>query len=91
LRKIEVVAGLNLRFSGRDAEFDQGVEVGLVLAGMAAGQRRIERQVASDTLEQLRMLAQKLGYRLSRAEIRNDEASVLLEPVTERPALRLIG
>jgi hypothetical protein len=41
MRKIEMLADLRVRFPERDAEFDEGVEVGIVATLMALGERNI--------------------------------------------------
>jgi hypothetical protein len=69
MRQIHVVDGLTMRFPGRDGEFDEGVEVGLVAALMSLGQGEIRRRVAPASLDQLLAVAAEFNYRLGgRAE-----------------------
>ena len=64
MRHIHVEDGLRLRFSGRSEDFNQGVEIGVLCAGMAAGQREFTLTLASDTVEQARALAARMKYRV---------------------------
>ena len=64
MRHIHVEDGLRLRFAGRDEAFNEGIEVGLALAHMAAGRREFTLHLASTTLDQARVLASHMGYRI---------------------------
>ena len=90
MRKIEILADLRVRFPERDAEFDEGVEVGIVATLMALGERNIRRRISAGSVIQLRPLAEHFRYRLS-AEPGHDGVEVTLEPTYLRPSLRVVG
>lgn len=92
MRKIEVEPDLRVRFGGRGAEFDDGVEVGIVAAQMAAGLRRISRSVGAGLVPQLEALARSLSYRLRVSAGDTDGAVVIeAERTDQRPQLRVIS
>lgn len=64
MRHIYLDDGLRLRFSGRDEEFDQGVEIGIVAALMSSGQGDFTRWLSTANVEQARALGVRMGYRL---------------------------
>ena len=64
MRHIHVVPGLRLRFAGRDETFNEGVEIGLIAAQLASGIAEFTMTLAAGTLDQARMLATNMGYRL---------------------------
>lgn len=64
MRKVEVVEGLRLRFPGRAADFDDGVEVGIAAALMAIRGQTFSHRLSPGSLDQVRPLAVELGYRL---------------------------
>lgn len=90
MKKIEVVEGLRVRFLGRSPEFDEGIEVGLILARMAGGERLIEARVSSDVVEQLTSLSRHLCYRVSKRDTSGGAVEVVLESTATRPKLRLV-
>lgn len=90
MRHIHVEQGLRLRFSGRSEEFDQGVEIGLLCAGMAAGQREFTLTLASDTLEQARALAARMNYRVHVVHTDETWTEVMFLTGTRRPKLSLV-
>ena len=68
MRKILIEDGLAVRFPGRDQEFANGVEIGMLATLMAFGIARFSRTIASENVEQARMLGQKLGYEIEAAQ-----------------------
>jgi hypothetical protein len=62
MRKVHIEDGLAVRFPGRDREFADGVEIGMLATLMASGLAEFSRTVASVNVEQARKLAQRLGY-----------------------------
>jgi len=91
MRHIQLEEDLRIRFPSRGAEFDEGVEIGILAALMAAGLPEISRTVASGTIEQLRCLASGLGYRIVvSGEIRG-QVDVTLQSSAMRPKLRLVS
>ncbi len=90
MRHIDVVPGLRLRFAHRDEAFDEGVEIGLLAASMAAGVAEFTTTMASNTLEQARALAAGLGYRLHVVATADDRVEVMVLTGRRRPKLRLV-
>jgi hypothetical protein len=70
MREIHVEEDLRLRFPGRGEEFDQGVEIGLLIAAMASGQTELSLRIAAANLDQAQALATRMGYRV-RVEARD--------------------
>jgi hypothetical protein len=90
MRKIEIFDDVRLRFPGRDAEFDLGVEVGAVSVLMAQGHMLIQRELSDAAVEQLRPIAERFGYALVATEAVSDMAQVSLSPKSRRPLLRIV-
>ena len=90
-RKIFLDDACTLHFTGRGAEFSDGVEVGILAAQMDRGIINLQRWIAVDNLEQIRALAVKLGYRLLPGEIAGDTIHITLLHQSARPRLRLMG
>jgi hypothetical protein len=90
MRHIQVEDGLRLRFPGRDETFNEGVEIGLILAQMASGQSEITARIAATTLAQARTLATQMKYRVH--VVREDEggAEVMFLTGSRRPVLTLV-
>lgn len=90
MRHIEVDEGFRVRFPNRSEDFDDGVEVGVVSAFMAIGGGDISRSVSTANLEQLRAVAQKLGYHLIESGRQADRAEVVLKAGRPRTKLQLV-
>ncbi|MFC7054090.1 hypothetical protein ACFQI3_15460 [Hansschlegelia quercus] len=90
MRTIHVEQDLRFRFPGQSADFDEGVEIGLLIARMADGVIAFEQTVAASTLEQASAVATRLGYRLS--VLRADDERLLLSVsrFSRRPQLKLV-
>ena len=71
MRLIHVEEDLRLRFPGRGEEFNEGVEVGLLIAGMASRRSELSIRIAAANLDQVQELATGLGYRV-RVEAQDD-------------------
>lgn len=91
MRHIQVEDGLRLRFAGRGEEFAEGVEIGLLLGRMAAGQREFTAYFASGTLEQARAVAERMGYRVHVVSDDEGTAEVMFLTGSRRPKLTLVG
>jgi hypothetical protein len=89
MRKIELVDAVRIRFPGREEEFDDGVEIGVLAMLMANDQPVINRQVPARQIEQIQALAERFRYRCS-VEDAGDDRVVTLRHVSQRPALRLV-
>jgi hypothetical protein len=61
MRSIYVEDGLRVSFPGRDEEFDRGVEMGIAIALMAAGQN-FTIWLSADNLEQANELAVRMNF-----------------------------
>ena len=62
MRHIHLADGLRLRFPGRNEDFDQGVEIGMLALLMDMGEREFRRWISIGNLDQARALAKQLGY-----------------------------
>jgi hypothetical protein len=91
MRTIYLDDEVRIRFPNQGAEFDEGVEVGMIAAMMVAGEPKISRWVSQGAIVQLRELAPKLRYRLTVDPHQTGElAKVLLTSAKMRPQLRLV-
>ena len=90
MRHIHVEDGLRLKFPGRDETFNEGVEIGLLLAQMAAGQSEITVRFAATTLDQARILATRMGYRVHVVHEGETWAEVMFLTGSRRPKLTLV-
>lgn len=90
MRSIEVEEKLRLRFPERDENFDDGVEIGLIVGLMTMAMPQINRMVSARVIDQLRNLAVRMGYRLVVEELQGESASVALVSTQIRPTLRLV-
>jgi hypothetical protein len=91
VRRIEIQPDLTIRFPHRSPEFDEGVEIGIAAALMATGQHSIERWLSPGSLEQLRAIAAKLGYRVAVEDSAGDLQRVVAHRTDLRPRLRLVA
>lgn len=91
MRKIEIIDDVRVRFPGRDAEFDLGLEVGAISVLMAQGMPVIQREMSLAASELLRPLAEKFRYALVATPGADAEVvSVSLVQWSRRPLLRLV-
>lgn len=90
MRKIEIVDDVRLRFPGRDAEFDLGVEVGAASVLMAQGQAMIQRALSEAAVEQLRAIADRFNYALVTTPSDSGMCYVALSPKSRRPVFRIV-
>ena len=90
MRHIHVVPGLRLRFAGRDETFNEGVEIGLLAAQLASGIAEFTMTLAASTLDQARMLATQMGYRLHVTAMDDDAVTVMFLTGRRRPKLQLV-
>jgi hypothetical protein len=91
MRKIEIVDDVRLRFPGRDAEFDLGVEVGAVSVLMAQGHAVIERELSEAGVEQLRPIADRFNYAIIATGTVPGMLQVAFAPKSRRPRLRIVS
>jgi hypothetical protein len=90
MRKIEIFDDVRLRFPGRDADFDLGVEIGAVSVLMAQGQSLIQRDLSDAAVEQLRPIADSFNYALVATGAACGMSHVSLSPKSRRPLLRIV-
>ncbi|KQR72998.1 hypothetical protein [Rhizobium sp. Leaf341] len=90
MRKIEIIEDVRLRFPGRNAEFDIGVEVGAVSVLLAQGVVAIHRELSREATEQLRPIAEKFGYTILANDCAADLTAVTIVPRQRRPLLRIV-
>jgi hypothetical protein len=91
MRRMTVQDGLTVRFPGRSAEFDEGFEIGVLAASMAAGLGRFDARVGRDTLEQARAFAQGFGYRVIETAAGDDWLTLTFMSGAQRPRLKLVA
>ena len=90
MRRIQVEDGLSLRFPGRDEEFNEGVEIGILAVLMSTGQRGFTRWLSSANVEQARAIADKMGYRLTTGEVDGGLVEAIFRTGRARPKLTLV-
>lgn len=90
MRHIHLADGMRLRFPNRNAEFDLGVEIGMVAALMEMAEPAFNRRIAVENVEQIRTLAEKMGYRLCQESAEDGWAEVAFNSTRIRPKLKLV-
>ena len=90
MRHIHLDEGLKLRFPGRSEEFDQGVEIGMIAALMQSQLREFSRWISAPNLDQVRALAERLGYRLVEGSSDEEWSQVTCRFGQARPQFRLV-
>jgi len=90
MRHIHLADGLRLRFPGRDENFDQGVEIGMLAVLMDMGTREFRRWISSSNLEQARALAKQLGYHVVEGEGSEGWTELVFRSGSARPQLKLV-
>ena len=90
MRPIHVEDGLTIRFPGRDKEFDEGVEMGIAIALMAARQS-FTTWLSNTTIDQAQELAGKMNFHLIRLQTRASTTQVAFRVGRPRPQFRVLG
>ncbi|GJD97132.1 hypothetical protein [Methylobacterium iners] len=90
MRQIQVEEGLRLRFPGRSGEFDEGVEIGLLLADLAQGGSAFSRTVSAANVDQARRVAGSFGYRVQIMVEQQDCTDLLFSVRSRRPVLTVV-
>jgi hypothetical protein len=90
MRQIHVGDGLCLRFPGRDEEFNDGVEIGIIAVLMGVGERAFTRHVSTANIDQARSLAEKMGYHLVAGPSDAPSTLVTFRAGPARPKLALV-
>ncbi len=90
MRQIEIEDGLRIRFPGRDEEFDQGVEIGMLALLMDMGEREFTRWISNANLDQARALAKQLGYHVVEGNGDSEWTELVFRFGPARPKLKLV-
>jgi hypothetical protein len=90
MRQIHVEDGLCLRFPGRDEEFNEGVEIGIIAVLMGAGESAFARHLSTGNIDQARSLAEKMGYHLLTGRCDGLSTLVTFRAGPARPKLALV-
>ena len=90
MHHIHLAEGMRLRFPARSADFDQGVEIGIVAALMSQDLTEFTRKVSRDNLGQVRALVEQFGYRLVEGSEEGDFIEINFLGRTARPRLRVV-
>jgi len=90
MRYIHVDEGFRLRFKGRTEEFDQGVEIGIAAVLMDQGNLEFTRRFSKQNVEQVRSLAERMGYHVIEAEDEGEWVDLVFRSSAVRPKLRLV-
>jgi hypothetical protein len=90
MHHIHLAEGFRIRFPGRSADFDQGVEIGMLAVLMDQGATEFRRWISSANLEQARALAERLGYRLVEGAADGDRVELSFRNGAARPRLRIV-
>ena len=90
MHHIHLAEGMRLRFPARSADFDQGVEIGIVAALMSQDLTEFTRKISRDNLGQVRALVEQFGYRLVEGSEEGDFVEINFLSRTARPRLRVV-
>ena len=91
MRRLEIVDDLYLKFPGRTAEFDLGVEIGALSVLMAQGEAMLCRRLTADGVEQIRPIAERFGYSLIATPAKDGLVETsLIHRRYGRPKLRVV-
>jgi hypothetical protein len=90
MRHIHLADGLRLRFPGRNEDFDQGVEIGMLALLMDMGEREFRRWISIGNLDQARALAKQLGYYVIESSSDGESTELVFRFGQARPQLRLV-
>ncbi|QFU15901.1 hypothetical protein [Microvirga thermotolerans] len=91
MRHIHLDNGLRLRFPGRCAEFDQGVEIGMLAVLMDSRLTEFSRRVGRDNLDQVRAVARQMGYHvLETGEPDGEFVELIFRHGSTRPSLKVV-
>ena len=90
LRKIWLDDDCSLRFPGRDAEFCDGVELGILAVLMDQRCPVIERSISPGNVEAAQALARRFGYFARAVPAAEGLSRLTLEITRRRPALRVV-
>lgn len=90
MRHIHLADGVRLRFPGRDENFDQGVEIGMLAVLMDLGEREFRRWISAANLDQARALAKQFGYQVVEGNGDDEWTELVFRVGQARPQLKLV-
>ncbi|WP_181705086.1 hypothetical protein [Chthonobacter rhizosphaerae] len=90
MREVMVEDGLTVRFPGRSVEFLEGVDIGLLIADLAAGHGDITRRIRRSGLKQAADVANGFGYRCTTVAEGDDWIEINVTNRRRRPVLRVV-
>lgn len=90
MRHIQAEDGLRLRFPGRDKEFNEGVEIGLLVARLARGEQAFTCLISTANVDQARAVARHFGYRVHVTAEDHGLSEVQVAVRARRPSLTLV-
>lgn len=90
MRHIYVDNDFRLRFPGRCETFDQGVEIGLLIATMDTKVAQFSRCISSENRDQAEALATALGYHALTGHVHERWTVMTFKLGAKRPKLRLV-
>lgn len=91
MRTIEVEEGLSIRFPERGSEFADGVEMGMLALEISSRRPVLSRTISSHNVDQARVLANKLGYRVVDAQRNGEWTRITVHQRGIRPLLRVVS
>jgi hypothetical protein len=90
MRHIHLAQGVRLRFPSRSADFDEGVEIGILAVLMHQAEQEFSHRISSANLGQVRALADQFGYRVVEGEACEDWVELSFCDRDARPRLRIV-
>jgi hypothetical protein len=90
MQLVHLSARTRLRFPARSEEFAHGVEVGAVAALMDLPLQSFTRKLSTENLDQVRTLADRMGYRLEELPLEDGWTEVTFLIRSTRARLQLV-
>jgi hypothetical protein len=90
VRRIHIEDGLSLRFPGRVEDFNEGVEIGLLIASLTSGQGSFTRWLSTGNVDQARAMAEMMRYRIIEGTTDGGSTELTFRTGRARPKLRLV-
>lgn len=90
MHHIHLAEGLRLRFPARSADFDQGVEIGVLAVLMSQDTAEFSRRISTANLGQVRALAEQFGYRMVEGQADDEWVELSFYSRAARPRLRVV-
>ena len=91
MRKIEITDGLRVNFPGRNDDFKDGVEIGLLAASLANDPTQTTHCVSVSNVLQAERFAEALGYHMLQAKVHDRWSILTFRKGRPRPKLRLVS